>query len=614
MIRKNLLFALVMLALTVFSGCRSTFTAPPLAVSLLPAPPASVEVKLSTPLSATVTSDPQAGGVDWSVTCGSADCGSFSAAHTASNVNSTYTAPATVPTGGTVTVTAASVDSTNGASASATITITPVASAATLVGQYAFYFGGYDASFANYAAAGSLTLDGAGGITGEEDFNDASLGATSVADTVTGTYSVGDDGRGSITLNAFTGGLPDTNVGVAGVQTLSIAVVNNNHILIEEFDASATSRGSLDLQTASAFNVASLTGGYSFFLAGSTAGTPYVLGGVVVADGAGNFNSTDSVDQGFLGSLPILGDSFLGSIAGAAIDASGRGELDYGGRAFAIYVIGPEAFRIVDIDATSFPVVGSAFGQGAGSGSFSAASLTGTFVVDGDGQSIFGPHSLAGSVTTDGTSALAGVIDYDEAGIVPPVPPAPDSIPSGSYLVAASGYGSAAVTVTGNSDITTFGVYVTDPALNLFDPNNASGATGGALLLELDVNAISAGVAVPQTATSATAGNLAMNVNGDAAIYGPFDIVGQVLSDGSSSFSGAGDENQLFVAGQLPGVSLTGTLAADGTNPGRYTGTLDINGVITPSGIVFYQVSSGDAVHIQVDPIVVGVGTSEQQQ
>ena len=74
-------------------------------------------------IAATVTNDSQNGGVNWTVTCGSADCGSFQPTSTASTVPTTYTAPATIPTGGTVTVKATSVtDSTK--SKSATITIT----------------------------------------------------------------------------------------------------------------------------------------------------------------------------------------------------------------------------------------------------------------------------------------------------------------------------------------------------------------------------------------------------------------------------------------------------------------------------------------------------------
>jgi sugar lactone lactonase YvrE len=89
-------------------------------------PPANMAAGGTQMLAATVTNDPTAAGVNWSVSCGSASCGSFSTTLTASGTNPTnYTAPTAVPSGGTVTITATSVyDSTK--SISATIAIQPV--------------------------------------------------------------------------------------------------------------------------------------------------------------------------------------------------------------------------------------------------------------------------------------------------------------------------------------------------------------------------------------------------------------------------------------------------------------------------------------------------------
>jgi hypothetical protein len=77
-------------------------------------------------IAATVTNDPIAAGVNWTVTCGSSSCGSFSSALTASGSATAYTAPATIPSGGTVTVTATSVDDQT-KTISAKIAIMPVA-------------------------------------------------------------------------------------------------------------------------------------------------------------------------------------------------------------------------------------------------------------------------------------------------------------------------------------------------------------------------------------------------------------------------------------------------------------------------------------------------------
>ena len=71
------------------------------------------------------------------------------------------------------------------------------------------------------------------------------------------------DGRGTMTLENAAG------VGVNSIQTFGLAVVNSpQHALITEFDSSATSNGSLDLQTTSDLKMAAITGSYAFLFSG----------------------------------------------------------------------------------------------------------------------------------------------------------------------------------------------------------------------------------------------------------------------------------------------------------------------------------------------------------
>ena len=95
---------------------------PPISVSLQPTP-ASMATGSTTTLTAVVTNDPTNSGVNW--TCLPAHaCGSFNpTTSTGSTATTTYTAPTAIPSGGSVFVTAASVQSPS-ASASATIIIT----------------------------------------------------------------------------------------------------------------------------------------------------------------------------------------------------------------------------------------------------------------------------------------------------------------------------------------------------------------------------------------------------------------------------------------------------------------------------------------------------------
>jgi len=88
-------------------------------------PPATMGASETAQITATVTNDPIAAGVSWKVTCGSGDCGSFNPAETASGYATVYTAPAKVPSGGSVTVIATSIkDPTK--SVNAQIAIKPV--------------------------------------------------------------------------------------------------------------------------------------------------------------------------------------------------------------------------------------------------------------------------------------------------------------------------------------------------------------------------------------------------------------------------------------------------------------------------------------------------------
>jgi hypothetical protein len=84
-------------------------------------PPTALQTDATAGIAAVVANDPANAGVNF--TCVPTEqCCTFSPNPVASNVPTTYQAPATVPTGGTVTVTATSVTDTT-KSVSATITI-----------------------------------------------------------------------------------------------------------------------------------------------------------------------------------------------------------------------------------------------------------------------------------------------------------------------------------------------------------------------------------------------------------------------------------------------------------------------------------------------------------
>ena len=93
--------------------------------------------------------------IQWTVTCGGTDCGSFSPATVEAGTQTVYTAPSAIPPGNTVTITASSVNYPS-ISVSATITITtPLQSL--VDGQYVFLMSGGSPTGAFIVKNGAIT-------------------------------------------------------------------------------------------------------------------------------------------------------------------------------------------------------------------------------------------------------------------------------------------------------------------------------------------------------------------------------------------------------------------------------------------------------------------------
>src|SRR5262249_8668744 len=108
----------LLLALAVFlgvSGCSSsnhsaiiTSQTPNILVAFQQSPPTFMNVGTTSQISAVVTNDVANAGVDWVATCNGLDCGTFNPSHTGPGQNTSYTAPAGVPSTGKVSVNALS--------------------------------------------------------------------------------------------------------------------------------------------------------------------------------------------------------------------------------------------------------------------------------------------------------------------------------------------------------------------------------------------------------------------------------------------------------------------------------------------------------------------------
>lgn len=488
---------------------------------------------------------------------------------------------------------------------------------------YVFYLNGLEAinevdgpNF--YTVAGAVTIDSSGNVTGgEEDYNDG-FGLTDAPTLISAGTLTADPASGQGTLTLTVG---DANLGVGGVETLGVQLVNANHALITQFDGSATSSGSLDLQSAT-----TASGNFAFTISGVNSDyDPTASGGVVTVAG-GAMNGVFDINDADIG---IFTDQTLTAGTVSDTDTFGRGTItgtELSG-SLAYYVVGPEAVRLIS-DDTDAALVGSAYGQG--SATFSAASI---------GSSVFGIlgdtwgelYGAAGSFTTDGVSAVtSGIGDDDESdgeifsGVAI----------DGSYTMSSTGYGSVTITAGELQDVSALGVYATDPALNLLDPNNTASGVGGALILDLDGFLTGGtGALLPQTDTnpadftgSASGYAFGAQAFGIGDTGWEYDFVGQGAFT-AGAFAGTGLVNDVFdvfgTSAADTGVTFSGTPIPDDSEAttGRYTMFGDENPfVITvvadaplDYNVVVYQASGTQAFWLDEDTFGTFVGPIEQQ-
>jgi hypothetical protein len=525
-----------------------------------------------------------AGGVNTATT--NASGVATSASFTANGSAGTYTVTATVASGA--------------APANFVLTNNPL--------NYAFYLSGLESIDAGpnyYSVAGSVTIDGNGNVLGgEQDYNDG-LGLNSPEPSpdniLPGAGALVVDpttGQGTLTLTT-----DNSSLGLNGVETLAVQFVNTSHALIMQFDGSATSGGSMDMQTlSSALN----DGNYAFTLSGVDVNyESSVWGGVFsIAGGGTALSGTFDVDDTGATTAPTLGTAFTGTIT--APDSFGRGSITSSALGISLnyYVVGSEVLRIIDVDAgLGDAAVGSVYGQG--SGTFSNTSLgNSVFAVQSNSyaSSLFGTVGMFSTDAPNGTfSGVADDNEYDNGEVVAAAPI------DGIYSVGNNGYGSLTITSGELGDVSVLGIYMTDPMLNLNDPNNTSDGLGGALVADLDGYTLNGtGVLVPQTNTAVVSfvGNYAFGAQADNNSRGPtlgweFDFVGQGTVSGGV-LSGAGlVSDPFFIFDNTPPegtdfAKFSGTATPDPANAGRYTMNLSVTITADPAyTTAIYQADGG---------------------
>jgi len=460
-----------------------------------------------------------------------------------------------------------------------------------LKGTYTFVAMGSDTPSGNqYEVGGVLVADGGGNVTaGEQTYSDT-VGAH--ADKVTGTYSIGSSGLGTITLQ--TG---DNAIGVSGTEILSVVILSPTKGLISQFDTSATSSGTLDLQTSTAMP----TGGYAFSVLCATVPTSSVLafGGVFNID---NNPSTGSISGA--GSVTDLAEAGLnemdlplsGSVS--APDSMGKVtvQLNPGFTSAPIsfdgYITDASRMQLVENDgfATS---AATAFGQGSATGSYTtAASFSGAYVFGFYGYNFVGIGTYAGVITSSGMGSLtSGQMDQVQGATV-----ISDTL-TGTYTTDATGTGRIVTS-------TTFGTTANGagPTMVFY----LAGTGNPIPVLQVDTKARSAGVAYVQgSGTPSFSGTYGMGYTSATLISE--DDVNAVITASGGNFSGTANENVAFVPAS--NQSISGGFSSG--SMGRFTGQVSTKGF--SAQCAFYFIDSTQAILIETDGNLATLGSIRQQ-
>src|SRR5438876_2277444 len=321
-----------------------------------------------------------------------------------------------------------------------------------LQGNYAFSFTGMttgDGSASTpFAAVGRFTADGAWNLTnGELDSNGLGVSLAGVekaiAQSFTGTYSIGADNRGVMNLNIPGGG------------TLAFAMMANGNAKFVEIDAAGghgtVGSGAMEKVDTTAYSTAKITGDYAFGVGGlDGSNNRTAIAGRFTANGAGTFtNGAADVNlSGMFSTLNVFSGSYM-----VTDGATGRGIMNMppvvGGTPmnlnFVFYLVNAGKVFAMEMDAVTplTPLLnGAVLQQQTPILGFSNASLNGGMVIYLTGRAGSGcgggtgpaPNVLAGLLTPDGIGTVSLTYDQNCGG-------APTSVTGlpGTYSVTSNG-------------------------------------------------------------------------------------------------------------------------------------------------------------------------------
>jgi large repetitive protein len=468
------------------------------------------------------------------------------------------------------------------------ITTGTISSNTLISGNYSFLFTGYDSN-GSVTIAGNFSADGKGNISeGVEDTNRVS--AVFTGSTVTGTYSVGTDGRGTMQLIA-------TNIkGAVFTANYLIALDTNFNAHFIENDTTGTTgvgitygSGVMKRVLQTGLTGANFSGNYAFEFSGQDySAKPIAVAGFVRADGSENLSPgmLDYNDAGQYGSqLSLSGNYSVGSsnargFANFVFQLPSNAQITEG---YDFYFVSPSDIFFIEIDTPStvnpFPRLSGEMVLQQPATLFDLGVLQGTGVatgtgLDGSAASVFA--GLVSSALGDGNVTFS--YDQNDGGTVTLL----NSV-AGTYQVAANG----------RAGFTGLGPRLA--AAYLTGPNQG-------FLIGSD-NAATHGLLEQQTSGPVFS---ASSVQGGYTLSTPFtadpqvvDMSGELSSSGTGSLTGTVDD---FVPPSTPNIGLSFfanyTFTAGSSGRGTMTAS-PLAGF--PTNLVFYVVSPSSLRMIPTD-------------
>ena len=422
-----------------------------------------------------------------------------------------YTAPVIVPTPASITVAAVlQMDAT--VTGNAIVTITAVQfNNASLKGNYIFSLSGIDINGFPFYAVGAVTADGLGNISGgEEDLNDVSAGYLQ-ASSVTGNYSVGSDGRGTLNLNSSIGSFSYA-FAIRALNNAGLNEIDNNVI---------NATGNLEQQTAT--GVTAPTGNYAFGFGGSGLNCVGAVNAIGIFNlSSGNVGGLQDVNcNGTVTQSVSLGGSY------SSIDALGRGtgvfSASTGNAGFVYYVISANRYRFMCPNPGTF-FLGSADLQT--ESSFAASDFNGSYVVSTSANTPAGVSYTLIQLNASGGSVSSGYYDVNDTGTVQ------KASLSGAYSIASNGRINGSFTVSGVS--LPFSMYLISPTQAYYLDQRTTVTGGGNVYAQgssVTSNAAWAGSYATEQFGYFLAGGVIRSANSTS-------LSGQISADGAGTLAG----------------------------------------------------------------------------